>query len=187
MVGVRRSPAFVAAGAAWVGLVAGHVAAYAVAYPSGAVRHAHLLLTGHGWMGPALLSLAAAIPAVIAAAAVRTSRAGPVAAGPMATRLAAGQVPAFLLVEVAERHDLGSALADPAVLAGLALQVVIAVALALLLAGFTRAVAVVVNRRSTISGRTRPLSDVSPALEIPPTTPHFGPARVRAPPSFVSA
>jgi hypothetical protein len=187
MVGVRRSSAFVAAGAAWVGLVAGHVVAYAVAYPSGAVRHAHLLLTGHGWMGPALLSLAATIPAVIAAAAVRTARAGPVATGPTAIRLAAVQVPAFLLVEMAERHDLGAALADPAVLAGLALQVVIAGALALLLAGFTRAVALVVSRRSAISGQVRPLSDVLPALEIPPASPHFGQARVRAPPSFVSA
>jgi hypothetical protein len=134
--------------AAWVGLVLGHVASYALAYPSGQARHAHLLLTGHGWMGPALVSLAAAVPAVLAVAAARSAGTGPLAVRPLAARLIGVQILAFLLVEVAERHaDLGRALSDPAVLVGVVVQALVAVALAVLLNGFTRGVVAVVRRR----------------------------------------
>jgi hypothetical protein len=176
-----------AATAAWAGLVFGHVAAYALVYPSGGVRHTHLLLTGHGWLGPALLSLAAAIPAALTGAAVRSARSGPVAALPTAARLTAVQVPAFLFVEAVERHDLAAALNDPAVLAGLVVQVLVAVVLGSMLGAFTRAAAGIAGRRSRLEARSRPFSDRPPALEVPPD-PSVRPAPVgrRAPPIVVA-
>jgi hypothetical protein len=169
--------------AAWVGLVLGHVASYALAYPSGQARHAHLLLTGHGWMGPALVSLAAAVPAVLAVAAARSARHGPLAVRPLATRLLGVQILAFLLVEVAERHaDLGRALSDPAVLVGVVVQALVAVAVAALLSGFTRGVVAVVRRRRRARLLTRPDSQPASQLRAPHRPALLASPRRRAPP-----
>jgi hypothetical protein len=174
--------------AAWVGLVLGHVASYAVAYPSGQARHAHLLLTGHGWMGPALVSLAAAVPAVLAIAAARSARNGPLAVRPLAARLIGVQVLAFLLVEVAERHaDLGRALSDPAVLIGVVVQALVAVALATLLNGFTRSVVAMVRRRRRTRIRTRPASQRAAQLLVPLRPALLAAPRRRAPPVVLVA
>jgi hypothetical protein len=176
----------VAALSAWAGLVLGHVAAYALSYPSDSVRHTHLLLTGHGWVGPALLSLAAAIPAALAGAAVRSARSGPMSALPTAARLTAVQVPAFLFVEAVERHGVVAALADPAVLTGLVVQVLVAVTLGILLGAFTRAVAVIAGRRSRLEARARPVSDRPPSLEVrAQTSARPAPVGRRAPPIAV--
>jgi hypothetical protein len=174
--------------AAWIGLVLGHVASYALAYPSGQTRHAHLLLTGHGWMGPALVSLAAAIPAVLAVAAARSARIGPLILRPLATRLTGAQIAAFLLVEVAERHaDLGRALSDPAVLVGVVVQALVAVALALLLSGFTRGVVAVVRRRHRARILTRLPSQPAVQLLVPHPLALLAVPRRRAPPLVLVA
>jgi hypothetical protein len=111
---------------AWVGVVVGHLAAYLLTYPNQAIRHVHLTITGHTWLGLAMASLVALIPVVALSVVVRAVRTG--TAGPGgALRLAAIQVPAFALVEVIERGSLPGAATDPAVFVGLALQVVFAV------------------------------------------------------------
>jgi hypothetical protein len=169
--------------AAWVGLVLGHVASYALVYPSDQAGHTHLLLTGHGWMGPALVSLAAAVPAVLAVAAARSARNGPLAVRPLATRLIGAQIAAFLLVEVAERHaDLGRALSDPAVLVGVMVQALVAVALAALLSGFTRGVVAVARRRQRARILTRPASRPASQLRVPHRPALLAAPRRRAPP-----
>jgi hypothetical protein len=175
--------------AAWVGLLLGHVASYALAYPSGQARHAHLLLTGHGWMGPALVSLAAAVPAVLAVAAARSARNGPLAVRPLAARLIGAQILAFLLVEVAERQaDLGRALSDPAVLVGVVVQALVAVALAVLLNGFTRGVVALVRRRRRAGILARPTSQRAASVPLVPARPAFLAApRRRAPPAALVA
>lgn len=182
---MRRSGPLVLALTAWIGLILGHVVAYALAYPWGTARHAHLLLTGHGWMGPALFSLSAAAPIVLAAAAARAARLRAFALRPAAVRLAAAQVTAFLLIEVTERHaNLADALSDPAVVAGLAVQALVAVAMAALLTLFTRIVAVAVRRRSPVP-RARPSSEPPPAASGPLRPDLLGPVRRRAPPVLV--
>jgi hypothetical protein len=169
--------------AAWIGLVVGHVGAYALAYPSAGDRHAHLLLTGHGWMGPAMLSLGAAIPAVLAVAAVRAARGGPMPVRLTAARLAGAQVLAFLFVEVAERHtDVAAALSDPAVLTGVVVQIVVGVVLAVALSGWTRAVDTVIRRSRLSPTGDRASSDPVPVLDIPVRPALRAPTRRRAPP-----
>ncbi len=126
---MRRRDALVAAGIAWAGLVLGHSLTYLLAYPSASARRTHLLATGHAWLGPAALSVGAAIPALLVVAAARAVRTGAAARGRLLPWLALAQVGAFLIVEVVERGpDLGAALADPAVLLGVVVQVAVAAA-----------------------------------------------------------
>lgn len=126
---MRRRDALVAAGIAWAGLILGHSLTYLLAYPSASERRTHLLATGHAWLGPAALSVGAVIPALLVLAAARAVRTGAAAPGRLLPWLAPAQVGAFLIVEVVERGpDLGGALADPAVLLGVVVQVAVAAA-----------------------------------------------------------
>jgi hypothetical protein len=175
----------IAAGTAWAGLVLGHLLAYAVAYPDDGIRQAHLAATGHGWLDLVTLSLLAVIPAVVVLTSASALRGRP--AGVTWSRIAALQVPAFLLIEVAERGSaIGGAFSDPAVLLGIAVQLVVAAAAALLL----RAVAAIVvaavrTRRVRTPARTAP----PPVLHhlVPPYLVHLVRSRRRAPPVPIGA
>jgi hypothetical protein len=74
----------------------------------------------------------------------------------LALALVAVQVPAFAVLEIAERgFDFGAAAADPALLVGLVLQVVVALLLSLAAVGLARSVrAIFVRPRFT--GRRAP-------------------------------
>jgi hypothetical protein len=181
MKGVMRRDGLIAAGTAWAGLVLGHLLAYALAYPAEAVRRSHLAGTGHGWLDVVTLSLLAVVPAVLALTAIRSLTAG--SRGTTWVRLAGFQVPAFLLIEVAERGaSFDRAFADPAVLLGLAVQILVAAMAALLLRGFSRAVAAVAARvqPSWAPTATAP-ARAAPDL-VPPHLLRLVRARRRAPP-----
>ncbi|HKX25655.1 MAG TPA: hypothetical protein VJP08_04980, partial [Actinomycetota bacterium] len=94
----------------------------------------------------------------------------------------------FLLVEVAERHaDLGRALSDPAVLVGVVVQALVAVALAALLYGVTRGVVAVVQRRRRARILTRPPSQPASQLRVPHRPALLAAPRLRAPPLILVA
>jgi hypothetical protein len=139
---VRRPGIVLTALIAWIGVVLGHLAAYLLTYPNQGLRHIHLAVTGHSWLGLATASALAAIPVVVLVAAIRSVRSdAPWVGGALALRLAAIQIPAFALLEVLERQwSIGQALSDPAVFVGLVLQPLFAVLAAWIL-GLVRRVA----------------------------------------------
>jgi hypothetical protein len=179
---VRRSGIVLTIAFAWVGVVVGHLVAYLLTYPSQAVRHVHLTLTGHSWTGLATGSLLAAVPVILLAVTIRALRSSPAPHGPaLAIRLAAIQIPAFALIEVLERGSVTEAATDPAVFVGLVVQVVLAVLAAWLLGVLTKAVLAVAGR---VRGpRRRASSPSTPTLdEVPPRLDRLLPSRRRAPP-----
>jgi uncharacterized PurR-regulated membrane protein YhhQ (DUF165 family) len=172
------------AGVAWGGVVLGHLLGYALTYPSSGARHAHLALTGHGFFGIALSYGAVALPVALVLTAMRalSERSG-FHLRRTVVWLATAQLLAFALMELAERHfSAASALSDPAVLVGLALQLIVAVLSAVLLGAFFRTVrtlAVRLRRRHQapgMSGRPAPRDAVIDRLAF-----LIG-ARRRAPP-----
>lgn len=185
---MRRLDTLLAAGTAWAGLVLGHGLTYLLAYPAASERQVHLTATGHAWLGPAVLSLGAAIPAVLVATAVRAARSRTAALGGLLPVLAVAQAGAFLAVEVAERGlDVGGALADPAVVLGLVVQVAVATAAWFVLASVTTVVAAV-SARPTRHPRARPRAPRPAASRIPaPRSAFLVRARRRAPPAPLPA
>jgi hypothetical protein len=173
----------------WTGLILGHILAYVVAYPDGRVRHLHLGLTGHGWMGLAAASLVAAIPAVLVLQAIRAARNRPARPAGWLPRLIVAQVGGFALVELVERHlSVVETATDPAVMVGLAVQVLVASVAAVVLDAFGRAVL-------AAASRSRPRTEAQangppppPLLDLParPLS-HLIRARRRAPPLPLSA
>lgn len=170
---------------AWVGVVAGHVMAYVLTYPSQGYRHLHLTITGHSWTGLAAASLLALVPVILLAVALRGLRAsGGWSGSALAVSLVAIQAPAFLAIEVMERGwSAGRAATDPAVFVGLILQPLIAVVAAWvleLLRRTVRAIAGLLRARPAV----RPASVPRPGLGAPiPRSRRFVPARLRAPPT----
>lgn len=111
------------------GIVAGHALAYALAYPIRAVRDAHLEQTGHEGFPVLVLAGLLGSGAAILWLAIRSMRHAP--ASPGAWALLGLQVPAFALLELAERgFDVSAFARDPAVVLGLLLQAVFAVVIA---------------------------------------------------------
>lgn len=181
---MRRSAILLSVAAAWVGVVAGHIVAYLLAYPSAGPRHAHLVVTGHSWTGVATASLLAVIPVVLLAVAGLAVRArDPWSGSSLAFRLVAIQVPAFALIEVMERQwSVGGTAADPAVFIGLVLQPLIAVLAAWILDLLRRAVRAVVAHLLRSRRVARP-SFPRPVLgQIRPRHRLLIAARRRAPP-----
>jgi hypothetical protein len=181
---VRRPGVVLTVAIAWVGVALGHLAAYVLTYPNQTVRHIHLTITGHSWLGLATASLLAVIPVIVLAVVVRALRTG--VAGPAgALRLASIQVPAFGLVEILERGSFEDAVADPAVFVGLALQIVFAVLGAWLVEVLGRAALAVACKFALPRGRDRSRA-----------RPHVGPSvprlhllssvRRRGPPALAS-
>ncbi|MGH2655483.1 MAG: hypothetical protein ACRDIZ_02070 [Actinomycetota bacterium] len=185
---MRRS-VLVGAATAWVGIVFGHLAAYLVAYPAEPVREMHLALAGHGWMEVGALLALAVIPAILLVTGIRAARLEPSAPlGRTALRLAAFQLPAFVLIELSERHfSLGLMLTDRAVLAGLAAQVVVSLVAAAVLTLVARGVRAVVSRRRPAPS-PRPVRIPAPAQRVLASRAPFllGPPR-RAPPPPLAA
>jgi hypothetical protein len=186
---VRRPAILLTVAAAWVGVVAGHIVAYLLAYPSAGPRHAHLAVTGHSWTGVATSSLLAVVPVVLLAAGLLAIRSKASWSGSsLAFRLMAVQVPALALIEVMERQwSVGATLADPAVFLGLVLQPLIAVLAAWALDLVGRAVRAVVERLRR-SRREAPRPSPRPVLaQVRPRLRLLFPARRRAPPFLLPA
>jgi hypothetical protein len=111
------------------GMVAGHALAYALAYPIGAVRDAHLDQTGHEGFPVLLLTGLLGSAAAILWLGIHSIRHAP--ATPSARTLLLLQVPAFALLELGERgFDVAAFARDPAVVLGVLLQVVLAFVIA---------------------------------------------------------
>ncbi|MGQ0668080.1 MAG: hypothetical protein ACT4PO_00130 [Actinomycetota bacterium] len=183
-----RGRAFAIGCLAWAGVVASHLLAYVTTYPTAALRQDHLAATGHGsfdalgWL--AIVGSGASIGLVGWQAA---RRAGPVAGRRTALALVSIQLPAFALLELAERgFSLADTAADPAVLVGVVLQAAVAASIAFALRAFVRAVRAVAERlRQRVAPRR-------PTLRRPPSVfparrvrLHLG-ARRRAPPLLAS-
>lgn len=180
---MRRSGLILTIACAWVGVVAGHLAACFLAYPSAEARHVHLAVSGHSWVGMAAASLSAAVPIILLSAGVRAVTGRPWSGSGLALRLVSIQVPAFVLLEVVERRgSLTKALTDPAVFIGLVLQPLLAVVTAWLLDFFGRAVRAVAERLRLRPQRA-PRSFPRPVLEtIRPRLGLLLPIGRRAPP-----
>jgi hypothetical protein len=130
------------AGLAWGGTILGHLSAYVLAFPGHGARGSHLAATGHGSFRTVMLTAAAAVAVAVGITVLRALRPGPIFAVPrLAVTLAAIQVPAFILLEMAERgFDPAAAATDPAVLIGLVMQLVVAMLLSLAVMGLAHSV-----------------------------------------------
>jgi hypothetical protein len=190
MNGVKLRYAVAVAGAAWAGLVLGHLAGYAVAYPVAPARAAHLSATGHGWLEGTAASVAVAVAVALVTVAWGALSGGrSPAPRRLAPVLAAVQTLAFGLVELAERgFDASLALTDPGFLIGLAVQVVVALAAAVVLALTERGVRAAARRlRHPSSGRARRTIPVPVGTIPPPRAALLVRARRRAPPASLVA
>jgi len=165
------------AGIAGIGVMVGHWLSYDVAIPGAGLRSEILAATGHSWweFGVKVLALLAVVGFGALVASRMASR--PDAVGVerwsfVATRLIPLQLVAFLGMEGAERIAAGAPLSGlldhHVLLIGLAFQVITAVAGAILLTCFDRAVVRVVaaiRRRRTIApARPRSIALPSPVL-----------------------
>jgi hypothetical protein len=138
------------AGVAFAGVVAGHSLAYFAALPGGAQRDTYLAQTGHSYWHSALVVALLLEVLGLAVVAVRGFRAGlrgtlPIrfSARQLATRLALIQVGAFTALEAGERLVSGAGVsgmfAHHLFVLGVAIQLLVAVAGALLLRWLARA------------------------------------------------
>jgi hypothetical protein len=181
------------AGMAGVGILLAHWLAYVIAVPNAAVRSHVLAHTGHAYWGVAVKGASAfAVVAVVAMLARIVGWSFPgtdpgLRFGALAVRLAALQVGVFAAMEVAERlaahvpvtTDLGATFA-----LGIGLQVLVALAGALLLVWLGRAAVRLVRafRNATHVSRP-PLLVGAPVVAHPPAVLAFGAAGLRGPPS----
>jgi hypothetical protein len=180
---VRRPGIVLTFATAWVGVVAGHLAACFLAYPSAEARHVHLAVSGHSWVGVAAASLLAVIPIILLGAGIRAVSDRAWTGSGLALRLLAIQVPAFVLIEVVERRgSLTRALTDPAVFIGLVVQPLLAVLSAWLLDLFGRAVRAVAARLRRRAHRAPRSVPGRPAVPIRPRLRLVLPLGGRAPP-----
>jgi len=149
-------------GLALGGALSGHLLAYAVAFVDAVERRAHLASTGHAAFAPMAMLAAVAVGVALVGLGVRVWRSAPPTVGWATwTRLAGIQLAVFALIETAERgFDPSVAVGDPAVRLGLAIQLLVAGALALALRLFVRTVGLVAarlrSRRSPARARVRP-------------------------------
>lgn len=186
---MRRPGIVLTSAIAWVGVVVGHVVAYLLTYPSQGLRHVHLEITGHEWLGLATASLLAAIPVLLLVAVTRSVRSSERWTGPgLALRLLAIQALAFSLIEIAERGwSIQETLFDPAVFVGLALQPLLAILAARVLDFLHRVVRSIVVRLRVprlVATRPAPPSPIDRPVCRAWLLRH---ARRRAPPSAVFA
>jgi hypothetical protein len=139
-------------GLAWSGVVLGHLLAYVLAHPNEAERSTRLASSGHGSFPLLLISALAAIPAVLSLLAVRVIR-GDRSPALLSTaiRLAAIQVPAFLVMEFFERGmSFEQMLLEPAVVIGLVVQVLVAFSSSVLVKTLVGAVEALTARRPSL-------------------------------------
>jgi hypothetical protein len=161
---------FAVAALAWLGVVAGHLLAYVLAYPHSVHRMEHLAATGHNSLPLPVVCALACAPAVLAVAGLVGAARRP--ARSVAQWLVGIQVSAFVLLEVVEREfTVGSLVLEPAFLLGLALQVAIALLASVLLRLVTKAVSALVARlwqdRRTLRRIVRPIAQHARANPCP--------------------
>ncbi len=180
----RRSRRWWLGGLASLGVVVAHTAAYRFAEPHAHARNDLLRHTGHGewWI---LIALAVGAFVVACAGPLLRRRTGDSLVTSTFARLALLQVSGFVLMEALERlvHDtsLSGLLGEPAVALGILLQIVAALAGAVLLRVAASIVAAIRRRRFGCGTSTTPL--FAPAHEAPVRSPIVGDPRVpRAPP-----
>jgi hypothetical protein len=121
---------------AFAGAIAGHSLGYLVSHPGAHERSAALIGTGHGSFGRLTAVAVATGVGGLVALTVRACRRQTVEFRWLASRLAALQLAIFAVLELAERDfDPGRTVDDPAVLLGLAAQVLVALGAAVLARG----------------------------------------------------
>jgi hypothetical protein len=151
-------------GFAVAGLLLGHALSYAIAIPDPHHRDLVLSQSGHAYLQPlgqaALIVLLAAVVTVVVRACSRRREQATERFGVLAGTLAAIQVGAFVGQEVVERLVAGSPLAglahDHVLAVGLAAQVVVAIAGALVLRWLARQAERLANVSVRIAGPPRP-------------------------------
>jgi hypothetical protein len=170
------------------GVVVGHAAAYAVAFPSGAARARELHATGHGYWGGAVLGGVCAAVLALAAGAWRASRRTDV--GVRFLPLAAGQLALFAAAETAERVAAGVSL--PALLhapefaIGIVLQIVVAAVAVAALRRWGRLVAAVTAAPSARSTDPAGLP-VADGTQVSVVAAPRSSVRTRGPPRLAAA
>jgi hypothetical protein len=179
---VRRPGILLTIAIAWTGVVVGHITAYLLTYPAQGLRHVHLAITGHSWLGLATASLIGLIPVIVLSVGSCAIRNESWSGAQLALLLAAIQVPAFAGIEVLERGwSVGQAISDPAVFVGLILQPLVAVIAAWVLEMLRRAVRAIAARPS----EPRKLAPSFPRPASEPSAPRYWllrHSRRRAPP-----
>jgi hypothetical protein len=179
-------------GLSFGGVVVAHVLAYWLAVPDGADRHGLLAATGHRYWG---LVVAVAFAATVSAlcrftiGVLQKDEGGSPGHGvkTVAAGLVLWQAPGLLVLEGIERltvdghvHPL-SLVTEPPVVLGLVVQLFVAVAGAVLVLGWARAVSVLVRRRPPLSGRRKSKWPPSVGLQ-PEGRPPVGARTCRGPP-----
>jgi hypothetical protein len=180
--------------AALAGVVVGHWIAYLIAFPQAAGRGTALAESGHGyWVGAVALAIACAALAVSGTVVRHIRRAlGRWPASPdrvrtIAIRLAGLQTSLFVVQEVLERLRVGAPLSELErggfLLIGIAVQIAVAVGIALVLALLGRTAAAIGRALSKTPDVQRPESDLVGGRQVPPPQ-RVGatPSRPRAPP-----
>jgi hypothetical protein len=160
-----HSSSIAVAGTAGAGLILAHTLAYVVAVPSSTARQQVLAHTGHSyWFLLPKAAIVLALASVVAAVAramrgVYRANGGAAPLAELAGRMALLQVAAFVGMEMAERLVAGAEVADllsgDLLLVGLAIQILSALAGALLLHWLDRAVEriVLALRRAPLAAR----------------------------------
>jgi hypothetical protein len=185
----------VVAGAVGAGLVLSHWLAYLIAVPHANERERLLEHTGHGyWPVAAAVAAAFGLVALVVTGSRAVAQACDADLGEqrlrhLVARLAAMQVPAFVLMEAIERLASGAgglafALHAP-FLVGLAVQLVVATVLALVLSRFARVAARIARilLRARLPLRSAALPPPSEPAAMPVRLLGLAAVGVRAPPA----
>lgn len=185
---MRPPRRFLVAALAFGGLVGGHALAYALVAPDPHVHTSLLAETGHRYFDWLVVpAVALFVAALVAAGARRWQTSGPDRrAGRLALRLTPLQVAGFLILEAGERVLQGGSpaiiLGEQAVVVGVFVQVLVALAAALLVV-LVSEVAATGTASGVLSARpmgaSSPLSSAPFVLRLRPAT---GGASLRAPP-----
>jgi L-lactate permease len=185
----------VVAGAVGAGLVLSHWLAYLIAVPHAHERERVLESTGHGyWPLAAAVTAALGLVALVvtgsrAVVQARDADLGQQRLRYLVVRLAAMQIPAFVLLEAIESIASGTASLDVALqapfLVGLGLQLIVATALAVLLSRFARAAARIARflLRGKLPVRSPALPPPARPAALPARLLGLAPAGVRGPPA----
>ncbi len=182
------------AGAAGAGVVLGHWLTYLIAVPNANLRTAFLTESGHGYWPIAVKSAVALALAGMAILTLRLAAGGPGEEQPRSRvfagllwRLSLAQVVAFAVLELSERLAAGLPMANlfqhHVFLLGVVIQLALAVAGALLLVGWRRAVVRILTALRAVPRAIRVVW-VAPSVEPARRSAVAEPGLGRAPPSF---
>lgn len=195
---MTRRPLIWIAALALSGVAAGHAVAYYLVAPGAGQRNALLAQTGHSYWNIAVTAAILLELIGVFVLAVRHFQAGPEGAAVprlgfprLAGRLAAMQVAAFSALEVAERVrsgvPVGEMFHNHLFPVGVAIQILVAAAGAVLLLGLTRAAQSIGSlfRRRPAAQQAAAAPRLTTALDIPVCSVHCEALRGRAPPTLL--